>query len=260
MPKLKTFFELADGFGSQQRWYKFLVQTYRNIFRRLLYSDAIDNWPLEFLFNKISKEIRYSIFYHLNLPSILFHFLTCKRSCDASFPKKCLNCSMVGVARDTLWDPFVKYFDDIEICKDNCSFFQHSIFVDLNVFTSKANDYLVSRYSGSCLYYNEFHYCDQLLLAFCSHLVRLFLNTVSFIVNKYFFSESCKQELLEVFVREVIHFFCNFIHQFNIEYFYEFFDKFNDLNKCVCYSVKKEQKFGPYIHSAFDTTISFIRF
>ena len=264
-PTLKIFFELAFGFGSQQRWNKFLVQTYRNIIRRLLYTDVIDNWPLDFLFSKISREIRDGIFHHLNLPSILFHFLTCKRSCD-TFPTKCINCSRVGFARDILWDPFLKYFDDIEISKDNCSFFRHSMFVDLDVFTSKANDYF-ERYSAIrynrhwfCYYYKEFRYCDELLCAFCSHLLRLFLNTMSSIVNKCFLSESCKQELLEVFVREAIHFFSNFIHQFNIEYFYEFFDKFEDVNKSVCYSVKKEQKFGPYIHSAFDITISMFSF
>ena len=230
-----------------------------------MYTDVIYNWPLDFLFDKISREIRDGIFHHLNLPSILLHFLTCKRSCDlCDFTFKCINCSRVGFARDTLWELFLRYFDDIEISKDNCSFFRDSMFVDLDVFTSKANDYF-QRYSTKykdcfCYYYQEFHYCNELLCAFCSHLIRLFLNTMSSIVNKYFLSESCKQELLEVFVREAIHFFSNFIHQFNIQYFYEFFDKFEDLNKSLCFSVKKEQKFGPYIHSAFDITISMFSF
>ena len=228
MPKLKIFFELAEGFGSQQRWYKFLVRTNNNIFRRLLYTDAIDNWPLDFLFNKISKEIRDTVFHHLNLPSILFHFLTCNRSCDVRLQNKCLNCSLVGFARDTLWEPFLNYFDDIEICKNNCSFFSYSMYVDLDVFMSKANDYF-HRYSHLqynsgryCLYYKEFRYCDELLSAFCSHLIRIFLNILFSIFSEYFLSESSKRELIEVFVKEAIHFFTNFIHQFNIEYFMNF--------------------------------------
>ena len=80
------------------------------------------------------------------------------------------------------------------------------------------------------------------------------------VVKNYFLSESCQQELLQVFIREAIHFFSNFIHDFNIEYFYEFFDKFEDFNKSLCYSAKKEQKCGPYIHSAFDITVSMFRF
>ena len=262
--KLKVFFELAGGFGSQQRWYRFLNQTYKNIFRLLLYSDIIDNWPLDFLFNKFSKEIRHKIFHYLNLPSILCHFLTCKRSCDTTFPIKCFNCSLVGFAHDTLWDPFLNYFDDIEISKSNCSFFNYSMYVDLDVFTSKASEYLNTyfhpTYKGHwhCLYYKEFRYCDELLCTFCSHLIRMFLNTLSSIVNRYFFSESCKQELIQIFLKASTHFFSNFIHQFNIDYFYDLFDKFEHVNKSVCYCVKKKQKFGPYIHSAFDITLTVI--
>ena len=263
LPKLKIFFELADGFGSQHRWYKFLVQTHNNIFRRLLYSDAIDDWPLDFLFKKISKEIRDTLFHHLNLPSILFHFLTCKRTCEtSSFPNKCFSCSMVGLAYDTLWDPFLNFFDDIEINKNNSSFFEQSMFLDLNVFTSKASDYFNQfssvKYNSDwhCMFYREIRYCDDLLSVFCSHLMRIFINKLSLIVNRYFFYESSKQEILEVFLREAIYFCCNFIHSFNIEYFYELFDIFEDFNKSPCYSVKKKQKFGPYLHSAFDIKIS----
>ena len=266
LPKLKIFFELADGLGSQQRWYNFLAATYKSIFRRLLYSDAIDNWSLDFLFKKISKEIRNTLFHHLNLPSIFFHFLQCKRTCETSSFLKCYSCSMVGVAHDTLWDPFLNFFDDIEICKDNCSFFPSNMFVDLNVFTSKANDYF-HQYSSikynsdwQCMYYRQFSYCDELLCAFCSHLIRIFVNKLSLIVNRYFFFESSKQEILEVFLREAIYFFCNFIHQFNIEYFHEFFDIFEEVNKSPCYSVKKEQKFGPYIQSSFDIKVSVFTF
>ena len=264
MPKLKVFFELADGFGSQQRWYKFLNQTYKNIFARLLYSDIIENWPLDFLFNKFSKTIRYKIFQHLNLPSILCHFLTCKRTCDSTFPIKCFDCSMVGFAHDILWNSFLNYFDDIEIKKDNCSFFEYSMYVDLDVFTSKANEYFNLYFHPTfkghwhCLYYKEFRYCDQLLCAFCSHLIRMFLNILFSIVNKYFLTESCQEELVQIIVKTAAHFLTNFIHQFNIEYIYEFFDKFEDFNKSVCYCVKKKQKFGPYTHSAFDITLTVV--
>ena len=171
---------------------------------------------------------------------------------------------MVGFAHDILWNPFLNYFEDIEICKNNCSFFNYSMYVDLDVFTSKANEYFkryfhpIFKGHWHCLYYKEFRYCDELLCAFCSHLIRMFLNTLFSIVDMYFFTESCQQELVEIIVKASTHFLSNFIHQFNIEYFYEFFDKFEHFNKSVCYCVKKKQKFGPYIHSAFDITITVI--
>ena len=265
MPKLKIFFELADGFGSQQRWNKFLGRTFNNLFSRLLYTDIIEDWTLDFLFKKFSKEIRNEIFHHLNLPSILFHFLTCKRFCDTS-PIKCMKCSRVGNLVDSLWQPYFDNFDHIEILKDNCSFFPQSMLVDLDVFKSKANDYF-RRYSTirynrhwHCLFYKEIHYSDELFSTFCSHLVRLFLNTFFLICQRFSLSDSCQEEFIREVIAESIHFFTNFIHQFNTEYFYEFFDKFEDLNKSVCYSVVKEERFGPYIHSAFDITISVLRF
>ena len=105
-----------------------------------MYTDAIDNWPLDFLFNKISKDIKDALFQHLNLPSILLHFLTCTRSCDTA-STRCINCSRVGFARGFLWESFLNSFNDIEINKDNSSFFWDSMLIDLDVFTSKANDY-----------------------------------------------------------------------------------------------------------------------
>ena len=265
LPKLKIFFELADGFGSQRRWYKFLSRTISNLFSRILYTDLIEDWTLNFLFKIFLKEIRNEIFHHLNLPSILFHFLTCKKLCD-TIPNKCMKCSRVGLFVDSLWQPYFNYFDDIEISKDNCSFFEQNMLVDLDVFKSKANDYFL-RYSTKkynrhwhCLFYKEIHYCDELFSLFCSHLIRLFLNTFLLIAQRFFLSNSFQEEFIREVIAEASHFFSNFIHQFNTEYFYEFFDKFMDVNKSVCYSVTKEQKFGPYTHSAFDITISVLTF
>ena len=215
MPKLKIFFELADGFGSQQRWNKFLGRTFNNLFSRLLYTDIIEDWTLDFLFKKFSKEIRNEIFHHLNLPSILFHFLTCKRFCDTS-PIKCMKCSRVGNLVDSLWQPYFDNFDHIEILKDNCSFFPQSMLVDLDVFKSKANDYF-RRYSTirynrhwHCLFYKEIHYSDELFSLFCSHLVRLFLNTFFSICQRFSLSDSCQKEFINEVIAESIHFFYQF--------------------------------------------------
>ena len=263
LPKLKIFLELADGFGSQRRWNKFLGRTFSNLFSRLLYTDIVEDWSLDFLFKKFSKEIRNKIFHHLNLPSILFHFLRCKRLCDKKL-NKCMKCSRVGLNMDSLWLPYFNHFDDIEITKDNCSFFHQSMLIDLDVFKSKANDYF-QRYSTIrykrhwyCYFYKEILYSDELFSAFCSHLIRLFLNIITSVLKRFSLSNSSQEEFIKELIAESINFFINFIHQFNTEYFYEFFDKFKDVNKSFCYSVKKEFEYGPYIHSAFDITLTVI--
>ena len=265
LPKLKILFDLADGFGSQQRWNKFLGRTFTNLFSRILYTDIIEDWSLNFLFKKFSKQIRSEIFCHLNLPSILFHFLKCKRFCDA-VPHKCMKCSRVGPPVDSLWQPYLEYFDDISVEKDNCSFFQQNMLVDLDVFKSKANEYF-RRYSTArynrhwrCFFYKEIHYSDELFCSFSSHLLRLFINVIYSVMQRFSLISSCQEELVRELIAESAHFFTNFIHQFNTEYFYEFFDKFKDINESACYSVVKKQQFGPYIHSAFDITIDVIRF
>ena len=84
----------------------------------------------------------------------------------------------------------------------------------------------------------------------------MFLSVLSSSVTDLFITESDKQELLEVFVKEAINFFCQFVHQFNVEYFYELFDKFEEFNKSLCFNLQKNKKYGPYIHSVFDITLS----
>ena len=199
MPKLKIYFELAEGFGSQKRWRNFLLQTNLNLAKRLFYTDVISKWPFDHIFRKVLKDFRKQIFYHLNLPSILYHLLTCARTCDTASPSNfCRQCSRIGYARDPLWQPFIDSFDDITIKKDNCSFFSEDIFVDLDVFTSKANEYFKfkidfrSKFTKKCFYYQPIQYCDDLLSIFCSHLVKMFLSVLSFLVTDLFDTESDK--------------------------------------------------------------------
>lgn len=52
-----------------------------------------------------------------------------------------------------------------------------------------------------------------------------------------------------------------FWHEVNIDFFYEFFDKFDQYNLSYCFkNSPKQPKFGPYYPTAFDTTFTVIRF
>ena len=260
MPKLRIYFELAEGFGSEKRWYKFLNQTCIQLSSRLFYTDVIENWPFNYMFNKIIKNFKKEIFHHLNLPSILYHLLTCGRTCDTVAASNfCRQCSRVGYAGDPLWEPFSNSFDNIKVRKDNCSFFFEDMYVDLDIFTSKANEYFKFNPSNFkskfCSYHQSIRYCDDLLSIFSSHLIRMFISTLTFSVIELFATDSDKVELIQVFISEAINFLCQFLHQFNAEYFYDLFDKLNEFNKSHCFHWLEKQKFGPYIHSAFDITV-----
>ena len=258
MPKLRIYFELAEGFGSQKRWQKFLNETYKRLSGRLFYTDVISKWPFRYIFRQI-KDFKKQIFHHLNLPSILYHLLTCGRTCDTvSASNFCRRCSRIGYARDPLWEPVSNSFDNIKVKKDNCSFFFDDMYIDLDIFTSKANDYFkfVSYdITKSCSYHQTIKYCDELVSIFCSHLIRMIISTFSFSVIELFATDSDKLELIQVFISEAINFFCEFLHQFNIEYFYDLFDKLNEFNKSRCFHFQDKPKFGPYIHSTYDITV-----
>ena len=247
LAKINFSFELAKGFGSQKRWKIFLIETLKNKFTHLKSVRVIQKWPLDFIFPGILKTLRRNTFHHLNLPSILFHLLRCTRSCDTA-PSFCYQFSRLGKARDKRWSPFADSFDNIKIRKSDCSFFKEEMILDLDVFTSKANDYFKYFKIGSqkCYYYQEVRYCDDFLGIFCSHLVRMFLSVTTSLVTELFLLESDKSEILEVFVAESIQFLSQFLHRFNIDYFYELFDKLKEENSSLCFNTRNDKlKHGP---------------
>ena len=259
LPKIEFSFELAEGFGSHKRWNNFLIDTLRNMFTHLNSVTVIRKRPLESIFPAIMKTLRRNTFHHLNLPSILLHLLRCTRSCDTA-PSFCRQCSRLGNDKfdDRRWSPFEDSFYNIKIMKSDCSFFKEEMILDLDVFASKANDYFkyFSVASKKCYYYQEVRYSDDFLAIFCSHLVKIFLSVTTSSVIELFLLESDKSELLEVFVAESIQFLIQFLHRFNIEYFYELFDKLKQKNSSFCFNTRNDKlQYGPYIHSAFDVTL-----
>ena len=257
LPKLNFTFKLAKGFGSQKRWKNFLIDRLKSFFTHLHSARVTHKWPLDFIFPGIFKTLRRDVYHHLNLPSILFHLLRCSRTCDTA-PTSCHQCSRLGMAQDKRWLSFEDSFDNIKIKKSNCNFFHEEMILDLDVFTSKANDYFKYFKIGSKYryYYQEVRYCDDLLAIFCSHLIRIFLSVTTSSVIEMFLLESDKNELLEIFVVESIQFLSQFLHHFNIDYFYEFFDKLKEYNSCLCFDTRDDKlKHGPYIHSVFDVTL-----
>ena len=203
------------------------------------------------------RTLRRNTFHRLNLPSILLHLFKCTRSCDTA-PSFCHQCSRLGKPRDKRWSPFEDSFDNITIKRSDCSFFNEEMILDLDVFASKANDYFKYFKVGSkkCYYYQEVRYYYDFLGIFCSHLVKMFLSVTTSSVIELFLLESDKRELLEVFVVESIQFLTQFLHRFNIDYFYELFDKLKQESSSFCFNTRNDKlQYGPYIHSAFDVTL-----
>ena len=129
------------------------------------------NFDFEENYFKLKKEFR-----HMSSFSICLHFLRCTRSCNNK-SNYCRACS--------------------RICEKNFFFFECNAFLklcvfsvrsyldcsssdrlDLDVFLLNADDALggYTRDNGKCCYFQNFEFARDLFAAFCSVLIRMFLN------------------------------------------------------------------------------------
>ena len=133
---------------------------------------------------------------------------------------------------------------------------------DIDVFVSNAAAYhkffkVVSRFCGS---FALFSYPENVFAAFSSILMRIYVN-VSFKVFSFLdLSLFDRARIREIIMTQSRFLLARFWHEVNIDFFYEFFDKFDQYNLSYCFkNSPKKPKFGPYYPAAFDTTFTVIR-
>ena len=191
------------------------------------------------------------------------HFLRCIRSCERvpNLPSYCKVCSGV---QDFHFN-CRSLFRNIQVtslgttllglgCDQIC---------DLDVFVSNDDDYFkfFKVKDDFCSYFALFSYPEEIFATFSSILIRIYVN-----VSLKFFAELELNIFDEKKVRKIImtqsrFFLARFWHEVNIDFFYEFFDKFDEHNLSYCFrNSALKPEFGPYYPGAFDTTITVIRF
>ena len=119
--------------------------------------------------------------------------------------------------------------------------------IDLNVFLNQPVyfPYYFTEGAGRCSYFEVFSYTRDLFAAFCSVVVRMYLN----ITTKYFSNLISQLSLSDE--KRVIQKIFKFAHQllhkfFDINYF-EIFDLFGQVNASDCYVIcSNKPKYGPY--------------
>ena len=199
---------------------------------------------------------------NLSLFSIILHFIRCMRSCDnlQKYPSHCILCSRIEGQN---WHPCESSFKPIQIEKNDWTLlgFDRGSIIDLDKVVSKADDYFkyFKLKEPKCSFYQEFRYIDDIFAAFSSRLIRMYLSLTASILNKFFKCKSFEYKILDLIGKEGVFLLGFFWHETNIEFLYEFFDKFSDINKSYCYNTKKSKpKFGPYNPSAFDNKFEVI--
>ena len=110
----------------------------------------------------------------MSLLSFCLHFLRCTRSCDKK-SNYCWGCSRV---RENFFFE-CNAFSNLSVCSVgtylDCS---SSDCLDLDVFLLNARDTIggYTKDSGKCCYFQNFEFARDLFAAFCSVLIRMYLN------------------------------------------------------------------------------------
>lgn len=198
----------------------------------------------------------------LSLFSVCMHFLRCIRSCD-SVPNSPSHCKLCSRVEDFNFN-CVSSFQKIQKRSDNTTLLglNSNFLCNLDVFVSNAADYhkFFKVVSHFCSCFALFSDPEDVFAAFSSILMRIYLN-VSFKVFSFLdLSLFDRARIREIIMTQSRFSLAGFRHEVNIDFFYEFFDKFDQYNLSYCFkNSPKQPKFGPYYPTAFDTTFTVIR-
>ena len=264
--KLFNFvFDLTTGFTSEKHWNFILSKIALDICNSImtLSSFYIHWFSVNFNFHEIYCRLQLTLKSNLSLFSVLLHFLRCVSSCDRvqKYPSYCSLCSRI----ENYWQTFESFYEGIKIEKNNSILLglQLNMVCDLDVFVSKADDYLkyFKLKDHECSYHQEFGYTEDIFAAFSSILIRMYLRLSISIFSKFFLylNKSDEYKIKHVIANEGSFLLGHFWHETNIDFFFELFDKFDHFSKRYCYKNKQNKpEFGPYHPSAFDTTLEVI--
>ena len=101
----------------------------------------------------------------------------------------------------------------------------------------------------NCSLFQVFKYSQELFAAFSGLLVRMYLHCTFRNLSKLFCSISLADEkkVTEIIVKHCRIFFDKFWHATNYQFFFQFFDRFDEVNSSVRFNnLVSKLQFGPY--------------
>ena len=166
LKKFEKYYNLATGFCSIYLWTNVLEDNIWGLIENI-YNELNDFYAFDFELNHngLFKE-----FHHLSLFSVCQHF----SSCETKFAHYCKICSRV---RD---NTFFEYnaFLSIQLCEEDGYLYSTEERADLDVFLSQPAyfPYAVCESCRTCNKRQVFSHTQDFIVAFCSVLVRMYLN------------------------------------------------------------------------------------
>ena len=228
----KDISNFSLGICSRRRW---INKTYP-LFNELIFH-------LEFLVvESFDKRLLLDLYSEGSLFRTFLHFFYCKRSCDEVYDY-CVTCSHV---RQRNFQN-LNLFDDVLLAQRD---FESKLglddrTVDFDVFLPNYLNFRDDK-EGGCMRERVFDFAADIFVVFVSTFIRINLNLyydfflkkpLSLSTEKYFISK------IQFFIRDL----SNVIWELNVNYFFEIFDKFSQVNRSICYSVPSFKPIkGPY--------------
>ena len=171
LKKFAKYYDLSTGFCSVKYWTN---EIEKNVFRLVeaIHSELFDSYAFDFErnYDKLIKKFRY-----MPLFSVYFHFLRCRRSCERKLGY-CKVCS--GVRENTFYE--YNAFLNLIVHSTTGDYLNISSSeqIDLDVFLNKPAyfPYCHCKSIGKCSGFEVFSFARDLFAAFCSVLVRMYLN------------------------------------------------------------------------------------
>ena len=171
LKKFAKYYDLSTGFCSVKYWTN---EIEKNVFRLVeaIHSELFDGYAFDFEgnYDKLIKK-----FHHMSLFSVCFHFLRCRRSCE-----KILGCCKVcsRVRENTFYEYNVFLNLIVDSTTDDYLNISSSEQIDLDIFLNKLAyfPYCHCESFGKCSDFEVFSFARDLFAAFCSVLVRMYLN------------------------------------------------------------------------------------
>ena len=188
-------------------------------------------FDFEEYYDKIIEKFR-----HMSLFSVCLHFLRYRTSCE----KKSAYCKMCSRVKENTFYDYNAFLSLKVSRKDNYLDIGSSERVDLDVFLNRPAyfPYCFCESPRSCTDHQVISFAQDLFVAFCSVLVRMYLNITIDHFSEIMSDLSLADE--KKVVKKIFSSASLLLYKFfglNYLFFYEFFDLFSQVNNSDCFNI-----------------------
>ena len=251
LKKFYKHYDISTGFCAIKYWTNRIEENVFGLTQSI--HNILEAFDFEEIYDKLIKK-----FCHMSLFSVCLHFLRCRRSCD----KKSGYCKMCSRVRENTFYDYNAFLSLKVSRMGDYLDISSSERVDLDVFLNRPAyfPYCFCESPRSCTDHQVISFAQDLFAAFCSVLVRMYLNITIDHFSEIMSDLSLADE--KKVVKKIFSSASLLLYKFfglSYFFFYEFFDLFSQVNGSDCFNIcSKKSKYGPYCGPKFKLDIIMI--